>query len=86
MEIFLECLPCLLTQTVKAAKMATKDLNIQKKIIDEVILKLGDYRNYCCTPDISTVIHRIVKDYSGISDPYKAVKMRDLEAAKKEYP
>ena len=86
MKIFLDCLPCILRQVLEASRMATDKPEIQESIMEKSVKILADYKSYKCSPEIVRDMHRIVKDLTGVSDPYKTVKERDMNAAKKAYP
>lgn len=86
MEIFLDCLPCVLRQVLEASRMATDKPEIQAKIMEESIEIFTYYKSYRCSPDIVRDMHQIVKRLAGVSDPYKTIKERDINAAKKVEP
>ena len=86
MEMFFDCLPCTLRQVLEAARMATDDIHIQDKVMTESIQLLSHYKEYQSSPDICRAMHGIVKRYTGIDDPYKEVKKRDIQAAEQVYP
>lgn len=86
MEIFLDCLPCVLRQVLEASRMATDEPEIQAKIMEKSVMILADYKSYRCSPDIVKDMHQVVKRLTGVSDPYKTIKERDINAAKKVEP
>lgn len=86
MEIFLDCLPCVLRQVLEASRMATDKIELQAKIMGEAIKILAEYKNYRCSPDIVKDMHQVVKSLTGVSDPYKALKERDIKTAIEAYP
>lgn len=86
MEIFFDCLPCMLRQTLEASRLATDRLNLQKKIIEDSIEILSHYKDYKCSPDLCRAMHQAVKRYSCVEDPYIQIKNRDIVAAKRAYP
>ena len=86
MEVFLDCLPCILRQVLDASTMATDDTDLQQTIMDEAIGLLRRYGEYPNSPAIAREMHRIVKAHTGIADPYTQVKKRDLEAALRLMP
>lgn len=86
MDIFLDCLPCVLKQVLEASRMATDKPELQEKIMEESLKILQNYKKYQNSPDIVKDMHQVVKHFSGVYDPYKAVKERDIEAAKEAYP
>jgi len=86
MEIFLDCLPCMLRQVLEASRMATDDIDVQEKILIEATDVLSNYKKYSCSPDLALAMHQTVKKHSQKLDPYDIVKSRDIKAAKKVYP
>lgn len=86
MEIFLDCLPCVLRQVLEASRMATDKPEIQAKIMEKSVMILADYKSYRCSPDIVKDMHQVVKHLTGVSDPYKTIKERDMNAARKVEP
>lgn len=81
MEVFMDCLPCILRQVMDASGMATDNKATQKTIMEEalgVLRRFGDYPN---SPAIAREMHRIVKAHTGSADPYIEVKERDLRTA-----
>ncbi|MDD2370382.1 MAG: ARMT1-like domain-containing protein [Firmicutes bacterium] len=86
MEIFLDCLPCVLRQVLEASRMATDSQNIQEKIMEESIEILRDYKYYKNSPEMVKNMHQVVKNLTDLSDPYKKIKKRDIKFAKKIEP
>ena len=82
----MDCLPCVLRQVLEASRMATDKAESQAKIMDEALMILANYKRYQSSPDIVKDMHQVVKRLTGISDPYKAVKERDIKAAKEASP
>ena len=86
MEIFLDCLPCMLKQVLEASRMATDDNEIQEQIIADAIHILSNYKKFSCSPDLALAMHHTVKKHTANEDPYNSIKERDIKAAKKVYP
>jgi len=86
MEIFIDCLPCMLRQVLEASRMVTDKIEVQEKIMEESIRILSEYKKYKCSPALGRAMHQTVKKYTGVSDPYAMIKARDINAAKKVYP
>ncbi|KNY29463.1 damage-control phosphatase ARMT1 family protein [Pseudobacteroides cellulosolvens] len=86
MEIQLDCLPCFLRQVLDASRMATHQLDIQKAIIIETAKLIQNYEEYRYSPSVGREMHSIVKKYTGVSDPYKDVKVRNIKTALSIYP
>ncbi|MBN1777739.1 MAG: DUF89 family protein [Clostridiales bacterium] len=81
MEVFLECLPCVLRGALEAAKMATDNEALRRRIMASAIELLGRYETYRSAPEIARAFHRIVKTRTGTGDPYARVKRRDMDTA-----
>lgn len=86
MELLIDCIPCLLRQSLEAARIATDKAGIHNKIMKETIKLLSDYDKYKNSPQLAKEIHKLVKNETGSPDPYLQVKQRDLQAAKDLYP
>lgn len=86
MEIFLDCLPCMLRQALEASRIVTDNTELQEKIIAEAINVIANYKKYGYSPEMARAVHQVVKKLSGIYDPFKKIKERDIKTAKKVYP
>lgn len=86
MEIFLDCLPCNMRQTLEAARMSTDDERVLAGVVDEGLALLSDYRAYRNSPELCRAMHNIIRRRTGVMDMYKQVKERDIAAALKLYP
>ncbi len=83
MKIFLDCLPCMLRQSLEASRMATDDNQLQSDIMSECIYLLNNFKEYRNPPEVAREIHRIVKNRTGVSDPYNKIKQDDIQKALK---
>lgn len=83
MELFLDCLPCVHRQALEAAYESTSDPELQKKIMDDVIKVIADYRKYDYAPELCRAVHHVIKRNTGNEDPYRAIKDFDIREAKK---
>ncbi len=81
MELVLDCLPCMLRQSLEAARMATEDEAVQGAVMDKAMQVLVRHRTFGCAPELAAAIHEIVKQGTGLADPYEEVKARDVAAA-----
>lgn len=86
MELLIDCIPCLLRQSLEAARIATDQKEIHNKIMKDTIKLLKDYDKYDNSPQLAKEIHNLVKNETGNPDPYQQIKNRDLQAAKDLYP
>ena len=86
MEIFLDCLPCILKQALEAARMVTDNTELHKKIMDEAMHILVNYESFKNSPEIAREVHNIVKSNTGTVDPYSQIKKDDIRIALDIYP
>ena len=86
MELFFDCIPCMIKQALEAVRTTTNDVEIHDKVVYETINLMTNYKKFRNSPDLAREIHRIVKEQTGLVDPYSQIKERDLEAAKSVYP
>jgi uncharacterized protein with ATP-grasp and redox domains len=86
MELFFDCVPCMIRQALEAARTTTNDVEIHDKVVYETINLMTKYKEYRNSPDLAREIHRIVKEQTLRDDPYSKIKERDLEAAIGVYP
>ena len=84
MRIHLECIPCFIKQSLEAGRMTTDDEEIQAEVLQEV---MKHFRNVSLThspPELSREVHKIIREITGSKDPYKKVKNKSNEMAKKD--
>ena len=74
MKTHFDCLPCIMKQTVDAARFVTNDNRLQEKIIRKVMSELVSYNFDEPPPYISHVIHKYAREVGGVRDPYLEVK------------
>lgn len=74
MKTHFDCLPCIMRQTVDAARFATEDSNLQEKIIRKIITEMVHYDFNESPPYMSQIIHKHVRELSQMADPYREVK------------
>ena len=85
MQIHLDCLPCFLQQALRASRMVSDDPLLHKKILKEAMKVANNFENYRSSPEVGREIHKLVKEYTGLFDPYKKVKEEAIKVAKSLY-
>ena len=85
MRTHLECIPCFIKQSLEAARMATDDEGIQTEVLREVMKHFQKVTFTNSPPELSREVHKIIRDITGSKDPYKKVKDKSNELAKKDY-
>lgn len=74
MKTYLECIPCFFRQGLEAARMTTKDEEKQRKVLDEIAKELPKFSPESTPPEMGKKIHRIVRQVTESSDPYRKLK------------
>jgi len=82
----IECIPCLLRQTLDAARMAEVDQEIQASIMRKVLALLSEMDLFQSPPELAQKIHRIIRDTTGVVDPYDEIKHKLNKTAMDLYP
>ena len=86
MRTHLECIPCFIKQSLEASRMVTDDEYIQTEVIRKIMKYLQNVSLKNSPPELSRDVHKIIRDITGSKDPYKKVKDKSNEIAKKDYP
>jgi uncharacterized protein with ATP-grasp and redox domains len=66
--------------------MSTDSEELQGRIMTEAASGLAGYKAYRNSPEVCRAMHNIVKKSTGVGDPYKTIKQRDIQTALKLYP
>lgn len=74
MQTHLDCIPCFLHQSLEAARMASDDEKKHEKVMKKVMQYLETIDFTLSPPEISRGVHAIVKQETGVDDPYLVVK------------
>ena len=86
MKMNLDCIPCFQRQALESLRMNTKDEKLQERVLRKIMETLikTDWSN---TPlEFATKVHKIVRDETGIQDPYKKIKKIYNDIALNLYP
>ena len=86
MKTYLDCIPCFFRQGLEAARMATQDEEKQREVLDEIAKELPQISVNSTPPEMGRKIHRIVRQITGSSDPYKKIKDKYNKIALRLYP
>jgi len=85
-NIYLDCFSCFMRQALDAARMASDDTAMQRKVLDEVAALLPTIALDATPVDIGQLVHRLVRKASGVADPYERVKKESSDLGLKLYP
>jgi uncharacterized protein with ATP-grasp and redox domains len=81
MKIAFECVPCLIRQSIEAARMVTDDIAMQQDIIKKSLKEVSQLNFSETAPYFARIVHRYIKEVSGNDDPYKSLKVKYNEVA-----
>ena len=86
MRTYFDCFPCFLNQALRAARIATDDENVIKRVLDEVGMMLKDIPLASTPPETGRLIYRKVSEITGSLDPYREIKKESTRRALALYP
>ena len=72
----LDCVPCLLRQTLEAARNATDDVAVHERVVHEVLQSLAGSDLSMSPPAVGQQMHRRLRELTGVDDPYREAKDR----------
>lgn len=81
MKIAFECLPCLIRQSIEAARMVTDDTAMQQDIIKNSLEEVCKLNFSETAPYFARIVHRYIKEVSSNPDPYKSLKVKYNQVA-----
>lgn len=81
MKTYLDCLPCMMYQALKTGRIATSDEVKLKRILDAVGEEIKNVPMDQTPAQTGEIIYRIVKDITGVVDPYKQIKEKNITEA-----
>ena len=86
MRTYLDCLPCLLNQALKAARAATGDEEIHRKVLNSFADMIPSLSLGLKPPEIAQQCYQMVRQLTGNSDPFREAKAEANRAALALYP
>jgi uncharacterized protein with ATP-grasp and redox domains len=85
MKTSLDCIPCLVRQSLKVARMATEDVAVHEAILREMLHHVSGL-DLNRPPLVGQWIYRQVRERTGQIDPYLAAKQESNRVALALYP
>ena len=86
MKIKLDCLPCIFRQVLESARMASDDKELIREIMNKYAEMIPEIDDNTMAPIIAGKMQEFVKKKTGVSDPYKEFKNRNLQTTEKFLP
>ena len=85
-EIKLDCLPCIFRQVLESARMATDDKELIREIMNDYARMVPEIKNDTMAPIIAGKMQKLIKEKTGIADPYQQFKEENMKSAKSFLP
>ncbi len=86
MKTYLECIPCFMQQALRAGRMSTESEEQQKQILDEVGKIIPNFSLKYTPAEYGSEVYKIIKNVTGVADPYKQIKEDSIKDAKELIP
>jgi len=77
MRTYLDCLPCFFRQALETARRVTGDAKIHRDVLDRVASVIPDLPLDATPIELGREIHRVVRETTGVDDPYRVAKRSD---------
>lgn len=74
MQATLDCFECLMRQALRAARIATPDAHVQRRILDEVAIRIPELNLAKSPAVISMYVYELAAQLSVNADPYKEIR------------
>jgi len=86
LKTYFECIPCIINQAIITLELCGSSRELRKKVIGNLLKELENI-DYNLSPSENTdIAYDLVSKYTGINDPYLAMKKEHNAAALKLYP
>ncbi|MGB6873664.1 MAG: ARMT1-like domain-containing protein [Dehalococcoidia bacterium] len=87
MKLMPDCYECLHRLIYQAAELATGDASLKQRAMKEAMKILDDEFSYSqLSIVIATKIHKVVREVTHNSDPYRVMKEREMTLVRELYP
>jgi uncharacterized protein with ATP-grasp and redox domains len=75
MKTYLDCLPCLMSQALRAARAATDDEEVQRQVVNAVASLIPELSLGLKPPEIAQRGYRLINRITGNNDPFCQTKI-----------
>ncbi|HAG16799.1 MAG TPA: hypothetical protein DCG69_09835 [Bacteroidales bacterium] len=82
MKTYLDCIPCFLSQTLRAGRLASQDDMLIKQLLDQIANQIENIPMEKTPAEMGEIIYRKIREVSGVYDPYKSIKSQSIQEAK----
>lgn len=81
MKTSLDCIPCILRQVLDASRLISNDPAFHSQSMRDALGRLQDMDLDLSPPAIAQIIHRSLREKSGMNDPYHSIKTKQNQIA-----
>ena len=74
MKTSIDCVPCFVRQSLDACRLLTDDVSLHEQVLRRVLRDVADMDMSVSPPVMGQHIHRLIRQFTGNSDPYKPMK------------
>jgi uncharacterized protein with ATP-grasp and redox domains len=86
MQLFFDCIPCFLRQSLDAIRLITRDEAVHEQVLRATLQTAAAMDLRESPPEMGQRIHRSIRAITGQVDPYREIKDRFNEMALNLYP
>jgi len=86
MKTYLDCLPCMMNQALRTARISTNDEVKIKQVLDEVGNMIKDLPMHHTPVQSGVSVYQKMREITGVVDPYKNIKINSINEALALYP
>ena len=76
MKTHFDCIPCAIRQVLDSIRMVTDDEAVHEKVLREALGLWHDMDMHESPPAVARKVHRMLRQMTGVADPYLEVKQR----------
>jgi len=74
MNATLDCIPCLLRQAVRSARLVSRDPAVQERMLRRVLERISRMPLDVPAPRVGREVHATIREESGQPDPFREIK------------
>jgi len=86
MKTYLDCLPCMMNQALRTARISTNDEVKIKQVLDEVGTMIKYIPMHHTPVQSGILVYQKIREITGVVDPYKDIKKNSIDEALALYP
>lgn len=86
MKTFLDCIPCMMSQALRTARVATGDEKLIREVLGKVGCLVKEIPMDHTPPETGEWVYRTIREVTGVDDPYKEIKAGHIREALDLYP